>query len=548
MKKSLKLFMISLMIIPVTTHALTKKETVYSNLDYNGEVKNTIVVNHLYNNETKVLEDETELIDILNLNGKETFKIDNNKLSWSALGNDIFYRGTTKKVLPIDTKITYYLNDKKMEVKDMVGKKGSVKVIINFKNNVPNLVKINNKMETLFTPFVVTAGTMLDSNSKNINVKNGKVVNTGTKSMVVGISSPGLYDSMKIDSLKELDDIVITYDTTKFSLNNIYIVTTPKILEENDLKIFDKLDSLYGNVNTLKSNMDLIEKSVNELTSGVATLGVGSSQLVNSFKDVLNGVQKLENAVESAPETIKKELNDSMTKLNSTIASLKLEDKLSSLNQLKVGNNNTIQTLYKTNETIALAVKESTKNIVDLSLFKTIEEIEQSKVKYKSELQDSYKLIENYIETYESNIKLIGLLNLNNQAIDETLNTLNSIPNLVNILNTEIQNKMSTLTNQFSSLENGIKALNSGVNKIYSEGILKLNDGIKILDEGTKKLNTGVNEFNTKGITTLYNYSLVINKYSSKMEALLNLNKEYKGYTSTNSDSTLFISMVKSAK
>ena len=76
----------------------------------------------------------------------------------------------------------------------------------------------------------------------------------------------------------------------------------------------------------------------------------------------------------------------------------------------------------------------------------------------------------------------------------------------------------------------------------------ELNSGINKLNDGTKKLSSGISEFNNKGISTLYNYSLKINNYSSKIEALINLSKQYSGYTSNNSDSTLFISKVKSAK
>lgn len=527
MKKGLKMFMISLLFIPLTTSALTKKETVYSNLDYNGSVKNTIVVNHLYNNETKTLEDETELTDILNLNGKETFKIENNKINWNTLGNDIFYRGTTKKLLPIDTKITYYLNDKKMEVNDMVGKKGSIKIVLSFKNNVPNLVKINNNMENLFTPFIVTAGTILDSNSKNINVKNGKVVNTGTRSMVVGIASPGLYESIKLDSLKELDDIVITYDTTKFSLNNIYIATTPKLLEEKDLEIFDKLDSIYGNVNSLKSNMDLIENSVKELEDGTNTLSIGSNTITTKLKEVLDGLYQIENGSIKLDSGIETAIN----KLNEITSSIDLNKTVTDLNTLKSGNNTAIDKLTKTNKSI----NERIVNVCPLcDLTKLNNDIWNN--------IDSVELL-NAKATYEGNLSIIGLLTKNNEAITSMLNMISKIPNVA----TQLTNGLIELKNGSNSLKDGTATLYKGVNELYL-GMQNLNQGIMKLNDGTKKLNNGVNEFNNKGITTLYNYSLKINNYTNKLEALLNLDKEYKGYTSTNVDSTLFISMVKSAK
>lgn len=43
-------------------------------------------------------------------------------LTWKAAGNDIYYQGTTEKTIPIDVKITYYLDGKEMKPEDMVGK------------------------------------------------------------------------------------------------------------------------------------------------------------------------------------------------------------------------------------------------------------------------------------------------------------------------------------------------------------------------------------------------------------------------------------------
>ena len=46
----------------------------------------------------------------------------------------------------------------------------------------------------------------------------------------------------------------------------------------------------------------------------------------------------------------------------------------------------------------------------------------------------------------------------------------------------------------------------------------------------------------------LSGYAKTIKGYSDKAEALVNLSKEYKGYASDNSDSTMFIYLIKSLK
>ena len=152
--------------------AMSKNETIYSKLEYNGELKNTFVNEHLVNNEKlDNLSDYTELKDILNLNGDETYKIDNNNIVWNSNGSDIFYQGKYESDLPIELDVTYKLDGKVSKLEDILGKKGKVSISINYKNNDRNIVNVNGTNEALYTPFVVTMGMILDSkNNSNVDI------------------------------------------------------------------------------------------------------------------------------------------------------------------------------------------------------------------------------------------------------------------------------------------------------------------------------------------------------------------------------------------
>ena len=91
----------SIALQPTFVVALEKKETVYANLDYTGTPYKTTVNNHLYVDNSEKIEDETELKDILNINGDEKFELNDNKILWESTGKDIFYQGTTDKELPL---------------------------------------------------------------------------------------------------------------------------------------------------------------------------------------------------------------------------------------------------------------------------------------------------------------------------------------------------------------------------------------------------------------------------------------------------------------
>ena len=284
----------SLMLNPISALALTKDENVYTNLNYDGTVASKIVSNRITNNNKEDIEDETKLKEILNISGNEKYTSKEDKIVWQADGNDIIYQGTTDIDLPIETEIKYYLNDKETDIKDIVGKSGKIKITLNFKNKRINTVKINGKLEKLYTPFVVTVGTMLDvKDNKNISIDNGKTVNTGSRNMIVGIASPGLYDSIKLDELKGLDSINISFDTTNFNPKEIYMVATPNLLSQTDLNVFKKMDSLYSNINLLQKNMNEIEKGSKKLEDGANNILDGNSKLSQNIKTAQSYIAKI---------------------------------------------------------------------------------------------------------------------------------------------------------------------------------------------------------------------------------------------------------------
>lgn len=135
MNKKLVTSIIALSIItmPFNVFALEKEESIYSNLNADGTRFKTVVTNHLSSLEGTSIEDTTELKKILNINGKETFTLDNNKLTWTSRGKDIFYQGEFEKELPIETNVKYYLNDKEVTNKELIGASGKVKIEVTLK-------------------------------------------------------------------------------------------------------------------------------------------------------------------------------------------------------------------------------------------------------------------------------------------------------------------------------------------------------------------------------------------------------------------------------
>ena len=80
--------------VNMTEKDVDKDETVYVFAKANGDVDN-ILVNETLKNRDKSdkIEDTTDLKDIVNVKGDETFTENNGELVWKADGNSIYYQG-----------------------------------------------------------------------------------------------------------------------------------------------------------------------------------------------------------------------------------------------------------------------------------------------------------------------------------------------------------------------------------------------------------------------------------------------------------------------
>lgn len=108
--------------------AYTKDETVYSKLNQNGENYETLVSNHLVNDAKEdLINDISDLLNIKNVNGEETFTQKGNQIIWDSNGNDIYYQGESKKDLPIDMTVKYELNGEEISAEDLARKKWKCK-------------------------------------------------------------------------------------------------------------------------------------------------------------------------------------------------------------------------------------------------------------------------------------------------------------------------------------------------------------------------------------------------------------------------------------
>ena len=490
--------------------ALTKDETVYSKLNSDGSVKKTVVSEYLKNTDDKIT-DKTDLKNILNLNGTEKYKLDGTNLVWDAKGKDIYYQGETNKELPVSLSIEYKLDGKKIELKDLLGKKGNVEITLNYINHDVHEVLVNGRYETLYTPFVVTMGTTIsNTNNSNIKVTNGRVVSNGKNSVVVALASPGLSESLDTNKLKDFDKITISFDTKSFELSSIYSVISSKLINKDDLDVFHKFDSMYSKIDTLSNSSKQLVEGANKLYNGTLQLQAGLNNSINSTANTLTEEQK--NAI----------LNSALTTLQSKFT----DEYKDAIGQQAV------QALNASPEMSAQIKKLNEAGNINLGGM-------------------TFEQLATYCTSGNIPDALAAACETNSTKINEYVTNKALIEKMQQIAySTAIKTAEATAANTVKEL---VPTLSETVATETKKTTLKtINNNISTLVDGTKTLADGITKFDNEGISKVAN--LVngdVKTTQSRLEALMKLGKAYDSFTmkDSNTDSeTKFVLMTQSEK
>lgn len=275
--------------------SLSKNETVYVMANPDGSVDHVIVSDWLKNagKEAK-LSDVSELKNIENVKGEETFSQDGNSLTWNTDGNDIYYQGTTDKSLPVSVNLTYELNGKPVNPQNLSGKSGKL------------------TMTGTYTaqgdlPFTMITALMLPAEHfRNVELENGKLVSDAKTNIAVCLGFPGLNEALDVD--KERIDFpssfTLTADVTDFQMGPTMTIASCGLLNDMELDDFDGMDDLQDALDDLsdasrklvdgsgelKDGIDTLQSKTGEFKDGVNTLNDGLNQLANGTGTLKDGV------------------------------------------------------------------------------------------------------------------------------------------------------------------------------------------------------------------------------------------------------------------
>ena len=310
--------------------AAAKEETVYVFTDASGSVKNILVSDWLTNPDgSDKLSDRSELTNLETVKGDGSFtQGSDGEVVWQADGEDVYYQGTTEKTPPVTMKTEYFLDGVQIAPEELAGKSGRVTIRYSYENNLSAQRTIGGKTETVYVPFAAVTGLLLDNDVfSNVEVTNGKLVNDGDHTAVVGFALPGMNESLGLDKLEDNeitlpDSFEITADAKNFALDTTMTIVTSEIfskisvddtketadklrdmldqltdameaLLDGSSKLYDGLEELLEKSGTLVGGVDALYSGAGTLKTGIGALADGSSELASGTQELLGGLNTL---------------------------------------------------------------------------------------------------------------------------------------------------------------------------------------------------------------------------------------------------------------
>lgn len=504
--------------------AVYKDETVYVLAGADGTVEKIIVSDWIKNAlGAATLTDAGNLKDVENVKGDESYTLNQNNMRvWDAKGNDIYCKGTAEQALPVNLKVTYKLDGKTVSPTELVGKSGHVTLRYEYQNNQYETVSIDGKKEKIYVPFGMLTGALLDNSVfKNVTVTNGKLLNDGDRTAVVGFAFPGLQESLSLDSDKfEIPSYFeISADVQGFTLNETVTIATNGIFNEIDTSKFNSVSDLTAGLDKLNSAMTQLVNGSNALYGGLTTLLEKSGQLVQGIDALAAGAGKLK----SGTEQLSSGLNE-LTANNST---------------LQAGTAELVASVYST------ANGQLKQSLAQYAAYGVTAPTLTAK-NYATELDKLVKQLSAIFS--EENItaqvtaamqgaKAQAQLKAAKEQAAAGLKQITGLKAQLEKVN-KYQAGVNNYTNGVASAASGATELKAGTAELYN-GILTLKNGapalvngVTELKSGSLKLSTGIKQFNAQGVQKLSDaVNGDLGGLVTRLKAVVDVSKNYRSFS-----------------
>ena len=497
--------------MPVTVFAQSndenpteKTETVYSVLNSDGSISDTIVSSWLHDEDgINNIKETLNLTDVKNIKSNEKPSKDGNTYTWNAKGNDVYYEGTATKQLPVSVKIRYELDGQEISANDIQGKSGHLKLTISFTNNYSEVKNINGKSIVIHPSYL--AGGMLNMSTgkfSNVKCESGKIVNDGTNEMLAFANIPGLNETLKSAGLDKVnnqlgisDDVTVEADVNDFDLGSIMVGMTNEI----------DLASELGEIG-----------SVSELTDGIDQLIEADDQLIDGSKQLYDGTTQLKE--QAAPLTGSsdqvRQLSAGAIQLNDGVKALQtgLTAYTNGVDTLAAGSQQLYgipQGVSQIQNGVSGNLGQGKTNLLDgaTALNEGLKQLEaQVNTLTPTELDTMQTQIQGAMATLAGMQKTITDDSATLGDLSNSLNTASNAITTITKYNEDLKSDVGTLKNDVSDLKDQISNKNNEIgekNNEIKEQIKLINDQINKINQATEDANSNIDTAYTTAVNAL---------------------------------------------
>lgn len=264
---------------------LTKNETVYVKLAPDGGVQNTTVVNwlHYEGEHPDTLTDPVQLLCPTPLNGDFKAKAVGDAVRLEGLDpkeQDFFYSGQSDKSLPERFEITYYLDGKEIEGKDLAGKSGNLRMVVKVHNLLSDTVTLKyeggSETKRVYTPLV---------NMISVDLPIEKFAQVKAEGGMMTVIGQTMKVNWMLFPYPEAEAVLIA-KVEDFALDGMTIVVQPQMPPLTEVDIENRLKDM-------DSGLAQLDSAMAELEQGAQSLSIGQKQMQEGYTAISSGIDKL---------------------------------------------------------------------------------------------------------------------------------------------------------------------------------------------------------------------------------------------------------------
>ena len=259
-----------------------KSESLYIQTDASGKASSVEAEVTLSDLPAAPVKDETILKEIRNTSGDEGLLQEGNALYFENKGQDISYKGTAEKALPLQLSVTYLLDGKEIAPQQLAGKSGELEI----------RYRLVTEKEGTGVPFAAIVLVPLNDSFRSVETENASVSEMSGEKFVLGLLLPDLADQLQLQDLSFAEEIeipeevIIRAEVEDFELDFSAVIVTNGLFEEAELDVSD-----------LTKGVSELTDAGKELQEGAGKLQDGVSQFADGLSKYLEGVKTLSTAL-----------------------------------------------------------------------------------------------------------------------------------------------------------------------------------------------------------------------------------------------------------